>query len=105
MSQLYESFTLLNSRTHSGAATANPKRRPARLYDLLSVRVTITFGSRRVNSSALDSAKSAYASSTTSGPFNCPANRSSAALATTVPDGEFGLATSVRFAPGIGHGS
>src|SRR5437764_694451 len=93
----------MNSRTKLGDAMAKPKRSPARLYDLLNVRVTTTLG-KRVKLTALLSAKSAYASSTISGPCNSFASASRAVLLTIVPVGEFGLATSVRCAFGIGHG-
>src|SRR5262245_9675785 len=76
---------------------------PARLYDFDIVRVMITF-LRRKSDSPFSSAKSTYASSRTSGPFTSSANVSSSVRLSTVPDGELGLAISVRFASRIGQG-
>src|SRR5262249_31314867 len=102
-SQLYESFTFTSSRTTGGDATAKPKRRPARLYDLLNVRVTMTLGNR-ARLIALASAKSTYASSMTRTPRSSRASRSRDGSDAHVPVGEFGLATSVRLALGAGQG-
>ena len=68
---------------------------PARAYDLLSVRVTMTF-LRWVSDKAVVQAKSTYASSITSGPPTSSANRSNSGSGTSVPDGELGLARKVR---------
>ena len=77
----------------AGSATANPKRMPASEYDLLKrARDDQVRHAADEQSSPFHSAKSAYASSSTSGPRELapPAARSAPAR-TTVPDGEFGF--------------
>ena len=73
---------------------------PASEYALLSVRVMMRFGASSRIDSPFHPAKSAYASSRTSGDgSSASASIRSAGAVSTVPDGEFGLGTKVSFAP------
>ena len=81
--------------TIRGCANPSPIRIPARENDLENVRRTMTFPLSRASDRAFPSAKSAYASSTTSRPGTAAARRARVASGTEVPEGELGLATTV----------
>src|SRR5262249_24094245 len=63
--------------------------------DFEKVRSTSTLSQRRTRSTALASAKSTYASSTTSNPMTRCASASMASSGTGVPEGELGWQTTV----------
>src|SRR5215470_12190277 len=92
---LYESLTLSSASISGGAPNAKPMRMPAREKDFEKVRKTSTLSYSRTNSRALASAKSTYASSTTSTPATTFASDRSAGNETAVPEGEFGLQMTV----------
>src|SRR5262245_56826000 len=79
-------------------------RMPASEKDLEKLRNTTRLGNfliREIAEASASSAKSMYASSTTSTPATVAANLSMAQRESRVPDGEFGLQTKVNaaFAP------
>jgi hypothetical protein len=74
-----------------GWATAKPNLSPARLYDLLSVRVTITRSFSATRPRQFVVAKSAYASSTMRGQGRAAASVATFAGGITVPVGLLGF--------------
>src|SRR5262249_316254 len=93
---LYESLTLSSSSISGGGPNAKPMRMPAREKDFEKVRRTSTLSHSRTNSRALPSAKSTYASSTTSSrAATALGSERSAGNGTAVPEGEFGLQMTV----------